>query len=370
MNMKNIACLLLLLMVYACSEKGSQPNVSPQVIDCKGATFLHPSELFGSITYSVLEDGDEALFSRADKAAFEAGNLYVADFKSGKVLSFSKDGTFRFSVDRRGRGPQEYVSLTSFSVNNGNIFILDGDRRTVLCYNATDGAYIDKWEIDFEAWDLEALDNGNILFAFAPLSLVKDRKKEGCYRFILTDPKMNPITRLLPFDPLSFDILSYKHYLSTSGDKIIAAAFDMDGCHIFSRKDGSLENTYKLDLDNSIPADKRNDFNVLLSNPISYVAFAPLMGGNVIQFMVRGEDGVSPILFDAGSGRAFKNSMSDFSCFVYDVVCGSENGLVALWMDSANYDFLSQNGFPKADSAMESAVHSGKPMVVYYNVGI
>lgn len=364
--MKKIVFVLFLLALSACGRKDGCDSAMPVVIDCKGASFLHPSELFGNISYSVLDDVYEALFSRADKVAVEEDNVFIADFKAGKLLSFTKGGSFRFSIDRRGRGPQEYVSLTSFSVNNGRVFVLDGETRNVLCYDSNDGGFVGKWSIDFEAWDVEALDNGNLLFAFAPLSLIEDRKMEECYRFIITDSAMTPVARMVPFDPLSFDILSYTHYLSASGDKIIAAAFDIDGCHIFSREDGSLEESYKLDLEHSIPSDRRTDFNVLMSNPLSYVAFTPLMGGSVIQFMVRGKDGVSPILYDIGSGKSFENSMSDFSCFVYDVVCGTEKGLLALWMDSANYDFLSQNGFPKADPSIESAIHLGKPMLVFY----
>lgn len=350
------------------SKENARPLNAPIVVDCRNnKLFKHPSELFGRISYSVLDNSEKAQFSRADKVAFEDGQFYIADFKSKKVLSFTKDGRFLFSIDGHSLGRQNPVSLTSFSVNRGMVFVLDGDSRTVLSYNSKTGEFIGRYSIDFEAWDIEALDNGDFLFAFAPLSLISNRDEDECYRFIRTDSKMKPVSKMVPFDPHSFDILSYTHYLSASGDKIVSAAFDIDGCHIFSRKDGTREKTYRLDLEHSIPADKRNDINALLSNTISYVALPPLMGGHVVQFMVRGEDGISPILYDTRNSRLFKNNMNDFSCFVYDVVCGMQTGLVALWRNNnSNYDYLSRNGFPRAAPEMESAARAGKPMLVFY----
>ena len=343
--------------------------MSPVPIECGGnASFSHPSEIFNPVSYLALDDTDDALFSEADKVVFEDGRIFIADYKLGRLLSFSADGSLALSINKRGRGPQEYVDITGFSVNGDKIFILDNNMGVVLCYSASDGSFIERWPIDFEAWDIEALDNGNLLFAFAPLSLIKNRKREDCYRFVITDPEMKPVSRMIPFDSSGFDLLSYRHYLSASGDKIISAAFDIDGCYVFDRADGSLESSYSLMLDHPIPMDRRADFNALMSNPVNYVAFAPLIGGQVIQFMVRGDAGVEPILYDTADGRLSKNDMTDFSCFICDVVCGTPDGFVALWTGSANYDFLSENGFPKAAAEVESAIHSGAPMLVFYKI--
>ena len=95
------------------------------------------------IKYIPLETSNECLIGYVNKIMIRNNLIYVADFNQAKALFiFDIDGKFIFKIDRKGRGPGEYISFHDFDVqSNGNIYMYDNHGWKFLLFNST-GEYL------------------------------------------------------------------------------------------------------------------------------------------------------------------------------------------------------------------------------------
>jgi len=147
-----IFSFILLVLSVGCSEKNGLNSINYTSNDCivinydnlKNEGHLSMSSVFQNVTPIILETREDVLIGEIDAIQVFDNQIFVLDKNSAKSLFvFSKQGDFIRKIGSFGQGPGEYVSIADFTVNqsNGDIFILDDMRKSVLKFDKT-GKYI------------------------------------------------------------------------------------------------------------------------------------------------------------------------------------------------------------------------------------
>lgn len=77
-------------------------------------------DIFESVSLIQLETTDEALLNHIDKIIFQHDSIFIMDKKQGTIFLFDAKGRFLNKLAKLGAGPDEYVNLSDFAVNNYN----------------------------------------------------------------------------------------------------------------------------------------------------------------------------------------------------------------------------------------------------------
>ena len=61
---------------------------------------------------------------------FDNGRMiFVIDQNKDRILLFGQNGKFLDIINRKGEGPEEYISLHDFCITNDLIYVLDINRK-------------------------------------------------------------------------------------------------------------------------------------------------------------------------------------------------------------------------------------------------
>ena len=128
--MKYYKILICCLAFSACKNNPVSENKDLRVIDVAGGVgksrLVNLSEIADTIEYIPLQTTKESLVDHIfyNLIFYENGVLYISQ-KSGSVKIFDRRGEYVNSIDRKGRGPQEYEQFSGIDVDvsTGNICI-------------------------------------------------------------------------------------------------------------------------------------------------------------------------------------------------------------------------------------------------------
>lgn len=127
--------LIFLLCVAMCSCSTRQAEVV--TIDIDKAIQSGNEEIgnFMEIDRLIPIKDKDILLGTCDKVLATDSLCYIMDSKRILVLGF--DGHIRSEIDKRGSGPEEYLEITDFDVDDeGNIIVYDSDNRKVFFYTS------------------------------------------------------------------------------------------------------------------------------------------------------------------------------------------------------------------------------------------
>lgn len=144
--MKNFICLFaVLILASGCRPKSSDAGGDIEVINIPEETTGSILDIAENYRYITLDVGDntDAMLGAITKLRVFGDKIYVMDnIFTEKMLIFDKDGTFLKKVGFRGRGPREYVDLTTFELNytEEELLIKDDNGKKILVFDL-DGNY-------------------------------------------------------------------------------------------------------------------------------------------------------------------------------------------------------------------------------------
>jgi len=131
--MKNFYFLIITVFTAALTLLGScvsdKNKDGPIIIDVEEAvgkgSIGKLSDYVKDIKYVKLETNDSSLLGSINEILFENGLIYVSD-NNNCCKIFDGNGKFIKSIQRVGRGPEEYCDVRNISINptNGNLLVL------------------------------------------------------------------------------------------------------------------------------------------------------------------------------------------------------------------------------------------------------
>ena len=127
--------IIAIYLIAICACSGTKGRQEAHIIDVEAAVgtgaIHNASEYIEEFTYIPLETTQSSLIGSIQKIVIDNGKIYILDAKSrfnlfDDVISiFNIDGSYIGSLNRYGRGPEEYTRLINFAVTpEGNILIV------------------------------------------------------------------------------------------------------------------------------------------------------------------------------------------------------------------------------------------------------
>ena len=110
----------------------------------------------------VLETTDSSLVAFTNR--IYADNDYYLIGSNQAIFFFDKKGRFHHAIQRRGEGPEEYLTIADFAVDKSNkqIWIWDMRKSRLTCYDYK-GTFLREIKIGFWGTNLQWLDASHIL---------------------------------------------------------------------------------------------------------------------------------------------------------------------------------------------------------------
>lgn len=123
------------LLLFSCSQP--LPNSMEIKIDIDKEEDISLLDIFEKVELVILEAADESLIKDMSKVVSKNNKYYILDYSLARILIFDESGNFLSKLDNKGNGPNEYVSLTDFEVNdNGGMMLLSNYDGVLLYFDA------------------------------------------------------------------------------------------------------------------------------------------------------------------------------------------------------------------------------------------
>ncbi|MCI1648966.1 MAG: 6-bladed beta-propeller [Bacteroides sp.] len=144
--MRKVIFLLFVFFVSCRQSPQNQIKISQYTV-CLDSL----SESFPAIThlsYVPLETTKASLINQIDKIEYCNHKIYIFDKSAMQILCFDDHGRFLNAIHNVGQGPGEYISPSDMDVDEaGNVYVFDFPSERVIKYNLGN-------ERDFEIFDV------------------------------------------------------------------------------------------------------------------------------------------------------------------------------------------------------------------------
>lgn len=121
------------LLILSCKPT---ENYNRDIIDFEHAVALNMkcSSIIDSIYFVKIETSEECLIKNIQQIFFDKEFIFVMD-NGERLLVFNHDGTFLNQIGNMGKGPGEYIYISSFSVDTVSKTVYIHEGRRILSYN-------------------------------------------------------------------------------------------------------------------------------------------------------------------------------------------------------------------------------------------
>jgi len=203
---KNQIVIFFFMLVFStCSTKTvRQPlDVETEIINISSfkriETISIPESIIKNENYVKLDgSSDDIQFKNIDILKIANNRIFVLDVMLRKLVSFDFNGKGLGAVGSRGQGPEEYLRIHDFCLNNvGNIFLMDGTtgKRKLLVFD-NDFKFVSVQPLPFSANYVHRLDNEKFLFALNSWN----KENDASTQIVITNDKLETEKAYLQFD--------------------------------------------------------------------------------------------------------------------------------------------------------------------------
>lgn len=237
--LKNSRTLLLsiLLIPFFCDCKNEKKDIEKSIIsiDITKKSEVSLFDIFSKVEIINLEINDSAILKSVNKLQVYNGDFYILDFFSAKLFSFNENGRFNFKIDNKGQGPDEYIDISDFDINNDSLSLLSSSDGKIHIYDLQ-GHFIRKHrlpKIRGNYDDIRYLNNDTIAFwTFDFDNRLKFYSKSGNNIFKESVPQDDNI-----YTSFSTPVFPYGNYfvkafdnrvMQMSADGELTAAYEWD----------------------------------------------------------------------------------------------------------------------------------------------
>lgn len=141
----------------------------------------------------ALETNDSCLVGYIKKIIYENNKYYIQDDKRSAIFIFNNQGQFISKLDRKGGGPDEYFTVSSFVMKGEDIWIHDDVSKRLICYDPNFNKR-QEIHINFPSFNMNII-NDDIYLSTNWLWYGEDS-----YQLIKCNTETRQITDFLPFN--------------------------------------------------------------------------------------------------------------------------------------------------------------------------
>ena len=354
--------LLFILVLFVACKNVSEDNCKVIEFD-PDKVLTDVSVLVDSVRIVALQQPDEA-YMMAIKMVVKDGCLYSLDFNS-RIFIHDMEGNLLKVLDRKGRGPGEYSFIKDFCVDDRNLYVLDWMLRKLFVYDKISLQFNNAIQIPFEPSEFALLNDGGFLFALSPRQGFNSEDEEKRYRVIVTDKEMNVREKYFGYAVDEYEALQMNNLFATD-DEIYYSSYHEDGYCVFDKSNGELLDRVRLQFENPIPDEKRDDVACLLERKYSCLTSVPVICGDYMSFTCLVDAAADYYIYD---GLAFhRGNKDDARNAISGVMCADEDEFVAYWPSAHTYEDMVSRGFERAAPEIEAQIYNDVPLAVFYRM--
>lgn len=361
--------LFLLVGCSACREKQTsldqQDGQSWPIDLAKAKTSLR--DIIGDIDFVPLEMTDESVIFKADKIVVKNSLMYVGDFRSSKVVAFDESGSVKFVVNQKGNGPEEYLEIKSFAVDDKSIYVIDNYRHRLNLYDCTTGKYQETRVLPFVVWDIEILPDKNLIFTYIPFKEGggPNLKQERCKIFI-TDSLLNIEKQMFEYEEDEYEFIGKMTYFVPTRQGVVFNSMASDDLYLFGGKDSIRR--IALDFAHKIPLEKRTDWEEIQQRGYNYLVNTPLFCKHYMFFSSTNDDMILDYVYDVQSQQLYTNDLENAYKGLLTPQTVDRGRVIAYFDNYLYYQELVKAGFERASREVEKHLEAEKPVLVFYTL--
>lgn len=198
-------CIFLLIVIaVACSTTQKKGDSEKEILFSYSRINKKQSEVFSIDSIILLETKDNSLIGNLSDIIAKPSGYYVLDRDLAKqIVKFDRTGKYLYSINGVGRGPGEFVKLTSFCVDFKDefMYLYDSKQKKVICYNSETGQYLREFFINFCAASFQVLSNNkDFIFYFNYLSNNNLKLENEYPQFVIINERAEIQKKLEFFD--------------------------------------------------------------------------------------------------------------------------------------------------------------------------
>jgi hypothetical protein len=176
-------------------------RIDDNLVDNK---FTDYNNLIDSIEIVKLETSKNSLIGNIRKTIYFNNKLYVDDISNSSIIIFNRNGSFVDKLSKRGKGPDEYIELRDFQIDDsGNIHVLT--YNGIKTYNPSLSLtnYI-KFNYNKRGIEnnlgrsIQFIYNEKYLFTYCGSFGLKEFAKKKDFALICLDSNQNIVSKYLP----------------------------------------------------------------------------------------------------------------------------------------------------------------------------
>lgn len=262
--MKQLLLTIIIIVSFlSCTDHSATNNLSVTVsykvskLDIEPIEEALDSSYFTKPIFIRLQSKDvNTDFGKISKVKIVDQSIYILDQGIKSLVVYNKKGNAIGKVGKKGQGPNEYLDIADFDVDNqGYIYALDGRWDKLFIYDQN-LKLVSNEKLPFEADKIQLLENGNYMFA---LSSWNEGNGKG-YKIAITDKKFNITRKFLKYDEFIDENYWISDYQLIKTNKYIVYNKSIDNhLHLFSLN-GDYINSILFDFGNeNVPNEQKKD---------------------------------------------------------------------------------------------------------------
>lgn len=326
------------------------------------------SSMVDTITYIPFEDSHLHVMPEVTKMNISKDYVVIGSKSLSKLAVYTKEGKFKYEIDKRGHGNGEYLEIANFTNTDSVIYIIDNFQHSIHKYLLDNGTYLGSDRITFMAWDMEAFDDDTFLFTMirnnrdAKFDIEHDIET-GVWE---TNGRWEVTKSYIHMSGDYCEMYGKQRFFTKNDDTIIFHTLKDSGYYRFMKSQSPV--FVPVVFANPLPSDFEGSVEDAAERGYGYVAETPFeINGNMIAMVA--SNGVEDLyVYNASQKKFLRNSAENAHNGMIAVLGTLGLSPIGYLADYEMYQYLISNGFARADSVTENLLRKGGAAAVVYTM--
>lgn len=170
--------LLCCIFLYSCIESqknntNEQAKFSTEIN--KVSDMVNYADIVSECKLIKLETTPQSLLGDIEKLLIANDKIVIL---SNNIYCFDMKGNFLFALDKRGRGPMEFIRADDISISNNKLYLYDNSQWRILSFDINSGNHLKTYPLPYSVPRVEVVgDNMIVDRANFPSKLIKSNER-------------------------------------------------------------------------------------------------------------------------------------------------------------------------------------------------
>jgi hypothetical protein len=190
---KNIISIFIGVILFSCTKMTDNTNFKFHASVSKVEEEVNFNDIVEDYKYIKLETSKNCLLGDTKKMLFYKSKIFIL---TTEIYCFNLEGKFLYAVDKKGKGPSEFIRIDNMSVDNDKIYLYDNSQWRILCFDANNGNFLKSVKLGYSVPTLECVDD----YLFIDRAHFPNKFVKGNERLLISTLK-NPDKILFEYFP-------------------------------------------------------------------------------------------------------------------------------------------------------------------------